>query len=74
MPPKPANKEPTMTADDGCENCGMLDVPLQDGFCHGCTCLHCGEHDTMDEAGWCSPVLYSHATCKAGQPQPVGGA
>jgi hypothetical protein len=46
-----------------CENCGILDKPLTDGFCEGCTCSSCGAHGTMDEMGMCSRVLDSYAAC-----------
>jgi hypothetical protein len=38
---------------DECENCGMVDVPLDEGFCVGCTCAHCGTHGSMNDMGWC---------------------
>lgn len=40
--------------DDECENCGMIDEPLLDGHCAGCTCLRCGANGTMSAMGWCA--------------------
>jgi len=42
----------------GCENCGMIDVPLKDGFCAGCICERCGRNAgtvgrSMNDMGWC---------------------
>jgi hypothetical protein len=40
--------------DDGCVNCGLLGVALnQEGYCQGCTCLNCGAGGSMNEASWC---------------------
>ena len=41
-----------------CDNCGMIDVPLSDGYCEGCICLKCkrnaGETGcSMNDMGWC---------------------
>jgi len=51
--------------DDECENCGMIDVPLdKDGFCEGCMCTCCGAHGSMDEVGMCSSALFSYPKCR----------
>jgi hypothetical protein len=48
-----------MNPDDSeCENCGMIDVPLKNGFCSGCICQRCkkdaGEASgSMNDMGWC---------------------
>jgi len=50
--------------DAECENCGMIDEPLdKDGFCEGCTCVCCGSHGSMDEWGTCSSALFSYPRC-----------
>lgn len=39
-----------------CENCGMIDVPLNaEGYCGGCTCRKCGAGGTMNMWGLCAP-------------------
>jgi hypothetical protein len=44
--------------EDECQNCGMIDVPLVDGHCIGCTCASCGRTaedagGSMTDLGWC---------------------
>jgi len=56
-----------------CENCGMVDVPLKDGFCNGCTCSSCGAHGSMDAGGMCSDVLFSYKACQAKQAEKLVG-
>ena len=37
----------------GCLNCGMIEVPLTNGFCEGCTCWACNGHGSLDSYGLC---------------------
>jgi hypothetical protein len=41
-----------------CDNCGMIDVPLIDGYCDGCICVNCKKNAgevgcSMNGMGWC---------------------
>lgn len=36
-----------------CENSGMSDIPVTDGFCDGCKCVRCGARGSMNSMGWC---------------------
>jgi hypothetical protein len=41
-----------------CDNCGMIDEPLSDGYCQGCICAKCGRNagevgHSMNDMGWC---------------------
>jgi hypothetical protein len=43
---------------DKCENCGMIDVPLDRGHCVGCVCRNCKRTaweagGSMNDQGWC---------------------
>ena len=43
-----------------CDNCGMIDVPLSDGYCAGCICLRCKKNagelgQSMTDMGFCEP-------------------
>jgi hypothetical protein len=60
---EPTSTLPAPAADDECQNCGMIDKPLQDGYCAGCICDCCKRHagDTgcsMDEVGLCEECAW----------------
>ena len=53
-----ASREAEAARADECANCGMIDVPLVDGHCVGCTCASCGRTaedagGSMNDMGWC---------------------
>ncbi len=44
--------------DDECQNCGMIDVPLDRNHCEGCICAMCKRTAeecgrSMNDMGWC---------------------
>lgn len=41
-----------------CDNCGMIDEPLSDGYCSGCICARCKKNagevgQSMNDMGFC---------------------
>lgn len=50
---------------DECENCGMTEVQLVNGYCPGCICQSCNKNAgetgcSMNEVGWCTKCWESN--------------
>ena len=52
------NDVATAEEEPECDNCGMIDMPLSDGYCEGCICLRCKKNagevgQSMTDMGFC---------------------